>query len=291
MFRLLAFLSSFRNSILFLILEGIALYMIVNYNDHQRHQVGDFLMETTASYYERRAAVEYYFELGKENEILKKENIELREKLLQSKNQLAQMEARMGKDSLTHVVMADSLSERNDYSFIPARVIKNSTNKTYNYIVIDKGAVDGVEMDMGVISPEGVVGRVIRVSERYSIALSALNIDFKLSLNTISRDAKNEDMNVGFFEWRGGDPRHAYLTYIPETAKLDTGYTVVTSVNSQIFPPGYLVGTISRLGKQTQDGFYNAQMELAANFNSLTSVYLISSGNKAILDSLEQNLR
>ncbi|MEZ4772877.1 MAG: rod shape-determining protein MreC [Bacteroidia bacterium] len=291
MLRLLAFFSAYRNTILFLILEGVALYMVVNYNDHQRHQMGDFLLESTSAFYEKRASVNYYFHLIRDNEHLKDENIYLREQLLNAKNHIAQMEARMGKDSLVQLLLKDSTADRSSFSFISARVIKNSTNKTYNYLVMDKGAADGVEPDMGVVSPEGIVGRVIRVSDRYSLALSALNVDFKLILNTLSPDRKEEDMNVGFYEWRGGDPRHAFLTYIPETAKLDTGYTVVTSVNSQIFPPGYVVGKISRLGKQTQDGFYNAQMELSANFNSLTNVYLISSSNKAVLDSLEKNLR
>ncbi|MDX2249356.1 MAG: rod shape-determining protein MreC [Bacteroidia bacterium] len=291
MLRLISFLSAYRNAILFLILEGMAFYMIVNFNDYQRHQMGDFLLESTSTFYERRGVINRYFHLGRDNEHLMDENIYLREELLKAKNQIAQMEAIMGQDSLLRQMAVDTTRDSNSFSFIASRVIKNSTNKTYNYLVLDKGARDGVAIDMGVVSPEGIVGRVIRVSDRFSLALSALNVDFKLILNTLSPDSKKEDMNVGFYEWRGGDPRHAFLTYIPETAKLDTGYVVVTSINSQIFPPGYVVGKISRLGKQTQDGFYNAQMELSANFNSLTNVYLISSGNKPILDSLEKNLR
>lgn len=291
MLRLLSFLSTYRNTILFITLEGIALYMIIRLNDHQRHQAGDALLEVTSSFYEQRSGINRYFHLGRDNEELMAENTRLRKQLLEARKEISQLLAGIGEDSLSEIILVDSIRQSDLYSFIPCRVIKNSTSKTYNYIVLDKGSKSGVDVDMGVVSPEGIVGRVIRVTDNFSIALSALNIDFKLSLTTIDPANNNEEKNIGFYEWRGTDARHADLTYIPETSRLDTGYQVVTSGNSQIFPPGFMVGKISRIDKQTQNGFYDAQIELSANFNSLTNVYLIQTKNKAVIDSLEMNLR
>ena len=51
-----------------------------------------------------------------------------------------------------------SIPPEMEYQFISAKVINSSTNKLQNYITLNKGALDGVKVDMGVISDEGVVG-------------------------------------------------------------------------------------------------------------------------------------
>ncbi|MCB0850674.1 MAG: rod shape-determining protein MreC, partial [Bacteroidetes bacterium] len=254
MLRLLTFFSTYRNTILFLFLEAVALYLIISYPGSQRRKVGDWLMERTISYYEKKHSITEYFSLQAANEELKAENVELRQKLKFAQDQIFGMASEAEKDSISNIVV-DEMPLSKDYEYITAKVIKYSTSKLYNYLVINKGSNEGVQVDMGVVSPVGVAGRIIRVSPEYSLALSALNVDFKLILKAVNQEGKEEEFNIGFFEWRGESARYAHLTYIPETVKLDTGYQVITSGSSQIFPPDYLVGKISDLGEK-KDGYY-----------------------------------
>ena len=56
-----------------------------------------------------------------------------------------------------------------------AHVIKNSLNRTDNYITLDQGSTAGVKPDMAVVGAAGVVGIVYRTSPSYSLVLPLLN--------------------------------------------------------------------------------------------------------------------
>lgn len=272
-----------------MVLEGIAFYCIVRYNDAQRHIMGDALMDFSASIHSSRNNFNGYFSLKEENDSIKEDIKFLRERLAFAEMQIEKYESLAGLDSLEKVRLT-SEREESPYSFIPARIVRNTLHRNYNYLFIDKGTEDGVEADMGVISPQGVAGLVIRVGKNYSVALSCLNITFKLSLQALDNEGNWVAETVGLYEWRGGDPRFAYLTSIPETAELQNNYEVVTSESSMIFPPGYKVGTVQEMGEIPEEGFYDARIKLATDFSKLNNVYLVKSSFKTELDSLSLNL-
>jgi rod shape-determining protein MreC len=139
-------------------------------------------------------------------------------------------------------------------------------------------------MGMGLVSPQGVAGMVIHVTKSYSLALSVLNISFKLS----AKVKRNE--NVGSFEWTGNSTRHGYLRYIPLNAELHVGDEVVTSGYSTIFPEGFPIGKVAKIKPDPQSGAYEAEVALATDFNALSNRYLIPAMHKPQIDSLEQNL-
>lgn len=283
MFRIISFLSQYRNALLFLVLEAIALMFVVRYNDRQRHAFGDAILETTSQVQEQRAEWDRYFTLDEENMVLLRENIALRNDLAEAKKLLNVYRGLERRDSL-HWLKADSLRSREVYTYIPCRAIRNSTMRTYNYITIDKGRRHGVKEGMGLVSPQGIAGIVIRVSENYSLALSVLNLNFKLSARV------KRSNNVGTFEWTGSDTRHGYLRYVPQNADLRQGDEVVTSGYSTMFPEGFPIGKISKLTIDHQVGSYEAEVLLATDFNALTDLYLVPALHQPELDSLEQKL-
>ncbi|MCS7074105.1 MAG: rod shape-determining protein MreC, partial [Bacteroidia bacterium] len=68
--------------------------------------------------------------------------------------------------------------------------------------------------------------------------------------------------------------------------KIDIGETVVTSGYSAIFPENFVIGTISAIDPNNQDGFYDIQVRLATDFSTLDHLYLVQHERKAELDSL-----
>ncbi len=204
-----------------------------------------------------------YFLLNVENEILRKENIKL-------KNQIERQKANL--DSLSDFKIDTSSAYH--YEYLRARVINNSVSMQKNFITIDKGKKDGVEKDFGVLSSTGIVGIVVATSNHFSLVISVLNSRLGIS-------AKLKKNNFfGSIQWDGDDYRYANLYEIPNHLDLSIGDTVVTNNFSAIFPENIDIGFISKIGKNKSNNFYNLEIELSTNFKTLYDVYVVNNKNR-----------
>ncbi|MCB9234575.1 MAG: rod shape-determining protein MreC [Bacteroidia bacterium] len=280
MWRILQFFTRNGNLLLFIGLEVISFALIVNLNQKQHKIFHGFSMEFSGGLHQIRSSITGYFNLSHENEKLLSQNAKLKTELIRFRDELNTYKFRTPLRS-NFSLLPDSLMPEPGFEFIPCQAINNSIRKNYNYITINKGSRNGVMMGMGVISPEGVAGRVIAVSKNYSVALSVLNKRFKLSSRLLS------NRNTGTLSWDGGDPYHAILEFIPQTSPLEVNDTVVTSGFTTVFPPGYLIGRVSSFDKETNDGFYNIRVELNTDFGKLENLYVVSQKFRAEIDSLE----
>lgn len=290
MFRLFSLLSENRNLLLFLLLEGIAFSLIVSRNDLQRQRFGNGMMVYAVRMQAWRSSVNEFLNLREENRRLAEHNRQLMEQVDLYKKRWQAYQGLATRDSSVRQVLGDTLAHSEEFDFLPCQVIKNTVHKNYNYLILNQGAAEGIGQDMGVISPQGIVGRVIKVNEHYAIVQSALNVDFKLTIKAIPPGSRDSSGSIGFFEWPGRSPRRASMAFVPETAPLERGYEAVTSEESLLFPPGLPVGVISRTGRNTQSGFFDAEIELAADFANLSTVYVIRARHKDSIDSLEYQL-
>jgi rod shape-determining protein MreC len=136
---------------------------------------------------------------------------------------------------------------------------------------------------MGVASPAGVIGVVVGVSRNYSVAMSLLNTDFKLSASIARNDY------FGSLAWDGRNYRYAQLSEIPHHVDVTEGDTIVTSGYSAIFPPGLMVGTLTGDKKKGGD-FVTLKVLLSADFKKLTNVYLIGNLTREERENLEKEV-
>lgn len=280
MLRLISFLYASRHVLLFLFLEGIALFLIIRFNTPQKNALGDRLLNISLSIANRRANVSSYFSLQAENDQLQQNNQQLLEENLQLKAFLQEVRTQ-AKDSITPKKL-DLPSQDPSYELISCRIVQNSTDLSYNFFTLDKGEKDGVQKEMGVISLDGVVGRVIETTENYSMAISLLNQQLKLSIKSLNKD------NIGVYQWPGISPREGFAKIIPSDRIIEINDTLVTSGYSHVFPPDYPVGYVDSVGTQTAEGFYEVWINLASDFYKLSRVYIIRNLNKPELDSLSQ---
>ena len=149
--------------------------------------------------------------------------------------------------------------------------MESGVTSFFNLMTIDKGAADGVEVNMGVASGNGIVGVVYLVSEHYAIVIPALNT----TMSRISCSIRNSNY-FGYLHWSGGDPAIAYLEDVPRHARFKKGEWVVTSGYSSIFPSGVLVGQIEKVFNSADGLSYKLQLRLSTDFSCLRDVCVIS---------------
>lgn len=87
--------------------------------------------------------------------------------------------------------------------------MNNSVTHLSNYITVDKGKLDGIMPDMGVVSERGVVGIVSTVSDHFSVIIPLLNPKFRLSCKVLGSSY------FGSLSWNGRNTLYANLDELP----------------------------------------------------------------------------
>jgi rod shape-determining protein MreC len=201
-----------------------------------------------------------YINLGNVNDSLARENAKLNTELL----------ALRTIDTAKDVVVKDTLTNIR-YTYISARIVKNSVTLRNNIITIDKGSADGIKSGMAVISPgKGVVGFIRDVTPHLANITSLLHKDTYISVSLKKNNA------VGSLVWGEGnfDYRKAYIQEIPNHFKIGMRDTVVTSGYSA-FPAGIPVGRVSNTGISKGENFMTIEIDLFNDFSNLQYVYVV----------------
>ena len=272
MYNLWRFILKHHVVILFILLEVISILLLARSQNFHRNRVVNTTNDVVGQVYEWGSEVGNYFRLSKNNRQLAEENAWLREQL-----------ALVYDTTTTDYVINGSDTV---YEYIPAQVVNNSTGQVNNYIIIDKGKVDGIERDMGVISSDGIVGVVADVSQHYASILSLLH-----SNSVVGVRFKNSQ-ELGSLKWRTNNYRYGIVEDIPTHVVLHEGDTVLTSSYSYIFPEDLMAGTIVEMNTAQSSGALNsAKMRFATDFATLRHVYVIRNLHKPELDSLKANFK
>lgn len=269
---LLEFLRKNGAWFVFIFLEIICFYFIFKVNSYQKSVFLNSTNVVTGYIYSASGSVEAYFGLKGQNQDLISRNIELEKQVLTLKEYIYKLES----DSVKINAYVDSLTNvKSDYEYLTARVINSSISQLNNTITINKGTSDGVKLDVGVISQNGVVGVVTAVSSDFAIVQPVLNSNTRIGCKVLNSAA------YGVLVWEGGDPRYASLRDYPKYERFETGDTIVTSGYSEMFPEGVKVGIVEDYKSQVNDNFYSLKVKLFTDFTTLKDVILI---NNLMLD-------
>lgn len=272
--RLFNFIYEYRAFFTFLVLELVCAWLIIENNQFQSTHFFNSSNRMAAGLLSFSQSTREYFSLRAINENLARENAELR----------TQLERELQTHTLDSVTLKDS-SRVNQYDFVSAKVVGNSTHLYKNFITINKGSIDGIEPGMAAISDQGAVGKVKSVSDHYAVLISLLNVDEQVS-SVIKRTN-----HFGSVKWDGLHMRYSNLLFIPRHAAPAIGDSVVTSGYNAIFPEGVLVGIIREVNLKEEAMFWDIRIELAQDFGRLAFVDVIKSKLKIERDSIELTTR
>lgn len=256
--NLLIFITKYNAFFLFVIFELSALIIYVKYNSFQKASFINSTNKVTGTLYAQVDELYGYLSLRETNDSLARENARLR----------SQLKASFYIDSVNKKQVTDTIYKQ-QYTYIEAKVVNNSTNRSNNYITINRGSKQGVAKGMGVICSSGLVGKVVFVGEHMSIVQSLLHKDSRFSAML----AKTKE--IGYIEWSDDlDPHKGFMKDVSNNAQPHVGEEVVTSEYS-LFPEGIPIGKISNLHTKTGGFALNMEVKLAVDFGKLQYVNVV----------------
>ena len=275
--NLLEFLRKYSYAFLFVVLEAVSFVLLFRFNSFQGSA---WLSASNAAvafvdrrYYDVMSFLkldEVNRELTTQNLLLSQQNDALREKI----------EDLTRDTTLTETLMARRLV---GFKLVPALVVSNSSGKSNNYIVIDKGQRDGIRPEMGVVGGGGVVGIVYLTGEHYSLVIPVTNRKSSISCRV------RGERYFGYLQWDGRSMRFAYVDDIPRYARLRKGQVVETSGYSSVFPPGIFVGRVSDITNSPDGQSYKLNVNLGTDFSNIRDVSVIATPYKAEIDTLRSH--
>ena len=153
---------------------------------------------------------------------------------------------------------------------LAAQVISTTGSDFSRGIYIDKGSRDGVKPDMPVITPDGVVGKILRVYPHSSLVLE-IN-DPSSGAGVILEKTRLQGI-------LRGDSSHAgqtMLNNIMADEKVEPGETVLTSGGDRIYPKGLTVGTVADARPAGDGTFLHVRVKPSASLDRLEEVLVIT---------------
>jgi len=150
---------------------------------------------------------------------------------------------------------------------IPAQVIVHDLTGWFQTLMVDKGFRDGVAPDMPVVNDEGLIGRVLDVSNRYSRVL--LITDQGSAVDAV--DQRNRVRGI----LCGKDANGCLLKYIRGNLDIKEGDLVISSGKDGIYPKGLRLGVVRAVYKDPVDLFQKIDVKPLVRLSALEEVLII----------------
>lgn len=150
---------------------------------------------------------------------------------------------------------------------VAAQVIGGSADPSSHTLFINRGERNGIRRNQAVITPNGIVGKIVEVSPTASQVL--LINDRDSGVGALFADTRTQGIIKGT-----GDPEPV-MAYVVNDEKVHAGETIVTSGEDRIFPKGLLIGTVAK--SKPGNPFQTIEVETAARLDRLEDVLVLLS--------------
>ena len=179
---------------------------------------------------------DYFVLLGvrSQNEKLKEENGKL-------KLQNHYLQAELGTADRARALSV--FQSQSQSKMVAARVIGNGTGANSKTVFVDRGSVAGVENGMAVVTPDGIVGKVVAAYPMASLVMEITDGNFAAGIISQKNRVRGTLKGLGHGECQ--------VEYVQNEEKVDVGEWFFTSGDDRIFPKGFPVGQVAvvRTGK------------------------------------------
>lgn len=218
----------------------------------------------------RNLQVNYFAfkDLWNENRSLKKQLAAL----AAERNRL--FEAKLANDRLMDLLEIKTRILRES---VAATVTSNSPSSWFRTITADKGLADGIQPGMAVVTPRGVVGKVVSVDDETAKVMLLTN--HESGLDVITQRTRVRGIVSG------SASGEAVVKYMGRNEDVRPGDRLITSGLDGTFPKGLLVGTVADVGDNATGLFQRVRISLAVDPLVMEEVLFISDKPRPVVSS------
>ncbi len=232
--------STAKDYFIVAILLIIAISIAISRNRGGINKLRQFSVATVSLLQTPLSQVRIYRQALNTNIYLKRQNILLQDEL--SKLRSLKRENAELRDLL-------DFKEQSSLNLIPVTIVGKELNSINNSLTITPGAKEGIKVNMPLINSDGLLGKVVLLSDNYAQVMPYLNTLYKVS-------AKVQGINApGIVSWEG-NRNELVMNFVPLTVKVDIGSVIETSGYSNQYPPNIPIGIVTKIeqeqGKETQ---------------------------------------
>ena len=272
MHRLIEFIKRIYIVLLFLLIEGVALWSYATATPYTESKI---LARTTAvgsAVSGTMNDVRTFFSLPDANDALTKRVAYLESEI--ERRDIAIAELLPGEFEKPIIDSIDS-----KFCYHPANVISMTTNRNRNYIIVDKGAEDGIRENMGVITPnKELVGTVVSCSDSYSVVMPLLNTLFKIGGRLVDNDY------VCSVYWEGTS--RYKVTGVELSRYAEPKRDMVVNVESERMPADVVIGVIASSDINASKTAYSVDITIAADMQRLSNLLIVENRDQTELENL-----
>ncbi len=262
MHTLKQFISRFRDSLLLALYLFLSATMMLSSDSAIVEGLQSTALFSVGFVQDQLTGIQSYFSLRQTNQSLRKENTRLAYENYQLQDAL-----------LENIRLHQLLNFRNhsDYKFTTAKIIGTSPLDFVTGYLLSIEDHQVIQKNSAVMTTEGLVGKVIKVQNRYAICQNLLDGNSKISV----RIQRNRELGIA--AWDGA--RSLLLHNISNTIKVLPGDVIYTSGMSRIYPENIKVGVVISAQKNEEALFQNIRVKTAVNFGNLEEVIIIHKEN------------
>lgn len=201
---------------------------------------------------------------------LGEENKRLKEEVRKLKNELAQMEEYKIENQQLRKMLDYRNFTADDYQLTTAKVIGRDYSNWFGTLTINKGAADGIQRDMAVVVPEGLVGRVVATSQNTAEVL--LITDPRSGVGAMIQQSRVPGIIEGIVSSAGS----VQMVHLPKNEPVKEKQVVITSGIGGVYPSGIRIGKISAVKDDPGGIFKLATIDPYVNFTNLEYVFVVT---------------
>jgi rod shape-determining protein MreC len=153
---------------------------------------------------------------------------------------------------------------------VTASIIANSASSWFQGCIIDKGSADGVQKGMAVVTPLGVVGKVVSVTGRSAKVI--LMTDANSGIDVMVQRTRSRGIVSGSLD------SGTVLKYMKRSEDVQVGDRLITTGQDGVFPKSMLAGTVIKVNKQSLGLFQSIEVQPAVHLSLVEEVLIVGAG-------------
>lgn len=208
----------------------------------------------------------WWREQAKSEDVLRRENLQLKTELIYAKAKLQQFDYLMADNARLQGIL--SATRTNQFNLLLSQVVGIDSNPLRQIIVINKGSNDKVTIGQTVIDEAGILGQVINVYPSTSRVLLISDEQQSVAV-TIKRTGQRAIVSGR------GNPQYLSLDYIFKASDVRIGDELISSGLGGRIPAGFPVGRVAKIDTEQSGGSAKIMVKPAANFINTSYVLLL----------------